>query len=148
MMKGGDPVISQSLMGQTRNQGHALEGVWLIFLKKGTELNMWDFILTYWLEVLFGILSAILIGWVKNLQNKLKKKQAEQDALNSGMIAILHDRLFEICTKYLSLGYIPVDESEEILDNAKMIYDAYHGIGGNGTGTAIYEKFENLKIRS
>jgi hypothetical protein len=109
---------------------------------------MWNFIVTYWLEVLFGILSAILIGWVKNLQNKLKQKQSEQDALKSGMIAILHDRLFGICTKYLSLGYIPVDESEEVLDNAKMIYDAYHGIGGNGTGTAIYEKFEKLKIKS
>lgn len=108
---------------------------------------MADFIIKYWLEFLFGIFSSATLLWCKRLQSKLKMKQAEQDALKAGMMAILHDRLFCICNKYLSLGYIPVEKSEEILDNAKMIYDAYHGIGGNGTGTTIYEKFKMLKIR-
>lgn len=109
---------------------------------------MLEFIAKYWLEVLFGLFASGLLTWSRNLQKKLKVKQVEQDALKSGMIAILHDRLFCICNKYLSLGYIPVEKSEEILDNAKMIYDAYHGIGGNGTGTTIYEKFLKLHIRN
>ena len=107
---------------------------------------MWEFIIQYWMQVLFGAMVAILVAWIKSLQNKLKAKQTEQNALKSGMIAILHDRLFEICNQYLALGYIPVEKSEEILDNAKMVYDAYHGIGGNGTGTKIYEKFLALPI--
>lgn len=108
---------------------------------------MASFIIEYWLEVIFGIFSASMLAWCKNLQKKLKQKQTEQEALKAGMIAILHDRLFDICNEYLALGYIPADKSEEILDNAKMIYDAYHGIGGNGTGTIIYEKFLKLHIR-
>ena len=104
--------------------------------------------INYWLEVLFGLLCSITAVWCKTLQNKLKQKQAEQDSLKAGMIAILHDRLFNICGGHLTLGYIPSDEAVETLDNARMIYEAYHGIGGNGTGTDIYERFKNLEIKS
>ena len=108
---------------------------------------MWDFFIKYWIEVLFGLFSTIMLAWIKNLQNKLKIKQIEQDALKSGMIALLHNQLTGVCNKYLALGYIPVSESEDVLNDAKKLYDAYHGIGGNGTGTTIYEKFLKLQIR-
>ena len=29
-----------------------------------------------------------------------------------------------------------------------MIYDAYHVLGGNGTGTEIYKRFKALPIKS
>ena len=109
---------------------------------------MTTFIVQYWLEFLFGIFSMGMVAWCGRLHEKLKQRQAEQDALKEGMKAILHDKLFQICNTYLSLGYIPVENSEEILDNAKMIYEAYHGVGGNGTGTAIYERFAKLHIRN
>ena len=44
------------------------------------------------------------------------------------------------------LGYIPVDDSEGIMDNVKGIYEAYHTLGGNGTGTDVYNKFLKLRI--
>lgn len=109
---------------------------------------MREFVIEYWLEVLFGVLITVLGTWCKRLQKKLKQRQAEQDALKEGMKAILHDKLFQICSTYLSLGYIPADEAEEILDNAKIVYDAYHGIGGNGTGTTLYERLTSLPFRS
>ena len=102
--------------------------------------------INYWVEVLFGILCSATAVWCKTLQNKLKQKQIEQDSLKAGMIAILHDRLLNACEKYLSLGYIPVDESAEALSNVKIIYEAYHGIGGNSTGTTVYNKFLELRI--
>lgn len=120
---------------------------------------MITFIVEYWLECLCGILTTGMVAWVKSLQKKLEKKleekqaelemkEAEQAALKSGMIALLHNSLHRICNEYLALGYIPVDDAEEIFDNTKMIYEAYHGLGGNGTGTAIYEKFLNLPVRN
>lgn len=108
---------------------------------------MKQFILQYWLEALFTLIISCLGMWCKMLNSKLKEKTKEQEALKSGMIAILHDRLFHICNYYLSLGYIPVDKSEEVLDNAKIIYEAYHGIGGNSTGTVLYEKLLKLKVQ-
>lgn len=107
-----------------------------------------EFIIKYWLECLFGGLITILGGWCVSLTKKLKRKQMEYSALKVAMVAILHDKLFDICNYYLSLGYIPADKAEEILDNVKMIYEAYHALGGNGTGTLIYEKFLALKVRS
>ena len=77
----------------------------------------------------------------------LKKKAIEQEAIKTGMIAILHDRLFQLCNYYLELGYIPLDKAEEILDNLKILYDAYHALGGNGTGTDIYNRTKKLPLR-
>lgn len=107
-----------------------------------------EFVVEYWLETLFAGLLAILGEWCRRLTKKLKHKQTEYDALKVAMVAILHDKLFDICNCYLALGYIPADKAEEILDNVKMIYEAYHALGGNGTGTLIYEKFLALKVRS
>lgn len=109
---------------------------------------MKQFFVQYWLETFFTLITGMLGVWCKCLHSKLKEKAKEQDALKSGMIAILHDRLFHICNYYLNLGYIPVEKSEEILDNAEIIYKAYHGIGGNGTGTVLYEKFLKLKVKN
>ena len=108
---------------------------------------MIEFIIKYWLECLFGGLITILGAWCRSLTKKLKRKQTEYDALKAAMIAILHDKLFNICNQYLALGYIPAEKSADILDNARMIYEAYHALGGNGTGTTVYEKFGALNIK-
>lgn len=101
----------------------------------------------YWLQTLFGFILMLVSHGYAKLRRMLISKQKEQDALKAGMIAVLHDRLFEACSKYLALGYIPVDEAEDAMDNMEMVYKAYHDLGGNGTGTALYEKFKNLKVR-
>lgn len=108
---------------------------------------MKEFILEYWIEFLFGLAIAGLSFCYKKLASMLKKKAIEQEAIKTGMIAILHDRLFHLCNHYLELGYIPLDKAEEILDNLKILYDAYHALGGNGTGTDIYNRTKILPLR-
>lgn len=105
-----------------------------------------EFIVKYWLEAAFGVaVTALSIGY-KKLAGKIKKRAEEQDAIKTAMIAILHDRLFAECNKYLSQGHIPVDDAEEILNNLSILYNAYHALGGNGTGTKLYERVGKLKI--
>ena len=104
---------------------------------------MKEFIIKYWLEFIFGLAIAGLSFCIKTLQKKLKK----QEAIQQGLLAILHDRLLQECNQYLSQGYIPLDKAEEILDNLKIIYDAYHSLGGNGTGTSIYKRTINLPLK-
>ena len=109
---------------------------------------MVEFIIKYWLEFVFSGVIGILTACYKRIKTEQQKTQTEYNALKQAMIAILHDRLYQSCTYYLTLGYIPVEKAEEILDNLKMIYDAYHALGGNGTGTEIYTRFKALPIKS
>lgn len=108
---------------------------------------MKEFIITYWIEFLFGLAIAGLSFCIKKLSSSIRKKAEEQDAIKAAMIAMLHDRLFQECNFYLTLGYIPLDKAEEILDNLKILYDAYHSLGGNGTGTDIYNRTINLELK-
>lgn len=108
---------------------------------------MTEFIIKYWLEVVFGVIIGVLTAGYKKIKADQTKTETEYNALKQAMIAMLHDRLYQACTHHLTLGYIPVEKAEEILDNLQMIYDAYHALGGNGTGTEIYMRFKKLPIR-
>lgn len=110
-------------------------------------LSIHGFIFEYWVQFAFGAIITAIGGWCAHLNSSIKQRREEQEALKTAMVAILHDRLFQICNNYLALGYIPVDKSEDILDNAKIVYEAYHTLGGNGTGTDVYNKFKSLKIK-
>lgn len=102
-----------------------------------------EWFLKYWAEWLFSIIGAALIAGYKHLSLKLKKQQSEAAAVKEGLLALLHDRLYQACTYYLTRGHIDV----EALKNIEYMYSAYHALGGNGTGTALYEKAKALPIK-
>jgi hypothetical protein len=109
---------------------------------------MTEFIIKYWLEFAFGVVVAILTTGYNKIKTELNKTEDEYNALKQAMIAMLHDRLYQSCTYYITLGYIPIEKAEEIMGNLKLIYEAYHALGGNGTGTEIYLRFKDLPMRS
>ena len=100
---------------------------------------MKEFIIEYWLEAVFGLLSALL-GW---LYGGLKKKVDKQKLIEAGMLAILHDRLYQLGREYIERGWITLEE----LKNMEYLYESYHALGGNGTGTEIWERVKNLPVR-
>ena len=100
---------------------------------------MKEFIVTYWIEFLFGAaITGLSIGF-KCIMQKFK----EYSALKEGLVAILHDRLFQSGMYFLNKGEISVRE----LNNIEGIYKAYHNLGGNGTGTEIYERVMELELK-
>lgn len=103
---------------------------------------MIDFVKEYWLEALFTSALSLLSLLTKRLYNKLKQELTTQKLLKEGMIAILHDRLYQLCTSFIEKGEITVDE----LENLEYMYRSYHNLGGNGTGTALFNRCKNLKI--
>lgn len=103
---------------------------------------MIDFVKEYWLETLFTGALSLLSLLTKRLYNKLKQELTTQKLLKEGMIAILHDRLYQLCTAFLEKGEITVDE----LENLEYLYKSYHNLGGNGTGTALFNRCKDLKI--
>lgn len=103
---------------------------------------MLDFIFNYWLEFAFTLIVTFLSFLIKRLYSKFKQELTTQKLLKEGMIVILHDRLYQLCTKYLDKGEITVDE----LENLELLYVSYHNLGGNGTGTALFNRCKDLKI--
>lgn len=104
---------------------------------------MIDFIVKYWIEFAFGLAIAGLTAGYRHLKKKVEKKHEEYDALKDGIIALLHDRLFQSGMFFLGKGEITVSE----LDNITDMYEAYHRLGGNGTGTEIFERVKELDIK-
>lgn len=103
---------------------------------------MLDFILEYWLEFAFTLIVTFLSFLIKRLYSKLKQELTTQKLLKEGMIAMLHDRLYQLCTKFIEKGEITVDE----LENLEYLYKSYNNLGGNGTGTALFNRCKDLKI--
>lgn len=72
----------------------------------------------------------------------ITKLFAQFRALSQAVMAINHDRLYQACTFYIITGQITIDE----LKNLEYLYKGYHALGGNGTGTELYEKCKDLPI--
>ncbi len=100
---------------------------------------MRDFALKYWLECIFGVIATVLSCGYKRLAKRVK----EQEAIKDGVLAILHDRLFQAGKFYIAQGRITLDE----LKNVEYLYRSYHELGGNGTGTEIWERIKDLPLK-
>lgn len=104
---------------------------------------MLDFIMKYWLEVGFGVLTACVAGGFKWVYAKLKARKKEEDAIKAGVLALLHDRLYQGCRYHIHNGEIADDE----MKNMEYLYKGYHALGGNGTGTELYERIKKLPLK-
>jgi len=100
-----------------------------------------DWILKYWMQWLFGIITAGLSTVVGYLYKKVKKEVDEQKLIKEGVLALLHDRLYQACMSYIAQDEITVSG----LKNLEYLYRSYHDLGGNGTGTELFESCKRLK---
>lgn len=91
-------------------------------------------------SIMADCVYAILCMAVGYLWNKLKYYDARQKNTDEGLRALLKDRLISIYIGAKEQQHISFDQ----MDRANMIYKAYHGLGGNGTGTAIIEELREL----
>ena len=83
-------------------------------------------------SMVFGLLGAAVIAVV------IKYK-----ALLDGVLAILHDRIYQACQYYIKQGSIDTGG----LKNLEYLYKSYHALGGNGTGTELYNRAKALPIK-
>lgn len=104
---------------------------------------MKEFILKYWLEVVFSVILAALSWAYRSLAKRFKRKMQEDAAIREGVTALLHDRLYQECPQHIHEGCVCVED----LKNIEYLYRAYHALGGNGTGTELYNRVKALKIK-
>lgn len=101
---------------------------------------MLDWIIRYWVQWLFGLIGAALLAGYR----RLVKQEKERKAIKAGLLAILHDRLYAECSRYIAQGSIDTDG----LRNMDYLYRSYHALGGNGTGTELYNRAKALPIKN
>ncbi len=88
-----------------------------------------------WMKWAIGILT---FAW-----GYLIKKVTEYKNIKTGLLAMMHDRLYQGCTYYIKMGYIDTAG----LKNLEYLYVSYHALGGNGTGTELYNRAKSLPIK-
>ena len=95
------------------------------------------------LPIASNIVYVALSMAVGFLWNKAKGLQENREKTEDGVRALLKDRLIGIHSNAMKKQYITYTEMER----ASIMYEAYHGLGGNGTGTAIMEELKHLHIQ-
>lgn len=93
------------------------------------------YVSSHWMEWAIGLLT---FGW-----GYLIKKVTEYKNIKGGLLAIMHDRLYQSCTYCIKQGYIDASG----LKNLEYLYKNYHELGGNGTGTELYTRAKSLPIK-
>ena len=96
----------------------------------------------YQILSLCGIPSLIL-SIILSVFNYFKYKTKEYDLIKEGVLAILHNKIYTLGKQYIQQGYITLSD----LKDFEYIYDAYHKLGGNGTGTEIFGRVKDLQIK-
>lgn len=79
-----------------------------------------------------------MCGW---LLKSHRREEARDQAMEAGLRTLLRAELLEIHTRHV-VHREPISVS--IQDEADRIYRAYHGLGGNGTGTMMHEQIMRL----
>ena len=91
------------------------------------------------LAAVLGFISTSAISYCVNLvkQNKKNRSQelADFEVVKTGIRCLLKAQLKEDFEYFTKQGYCQVEDKEEY----ENLYRAYHGLGGNGLGTNLYE---------
>lgn len=104
---------------------------------------MIEFIKKFWLQTAMTGILLFVSTTTKILFGRFKAEFEEQDKIKDGVLALLHDRLYQACHYYLTLGHITVSQ----LNNIEQLYINYHNLGGNGTGTELFNRCKSLPIK-
>lgn len=105
---------------------------------------MWQFVLQHIGELLFTGITGVLAAAYRRLSKRIKEQEDERKAVKTGLLAILHDRLYQACLHYISQGWIDDDG----MKNLEYLYRSYHALGGNGTGTELYNRAKALPLHA
>ena len=100
---------------------------------------MGEFVLKYWLQFAFGIITgALTLLWAM-----LKKHISNQRAIQRGVQALLRDRLTQSYHYHMSQEKCISIHDRENLSN---LYNQYHSLGANGIIDDLMNKLKKLPV--
>ncbi len=98
------------------------------------------------ITAIISVISAtgILGIGTKSVITRLKHQEHRQKALESGVQALLRDRMIYNYNKCIEQGFAPIYAKE----NFENMYQQYHELGGNGVMTRLHAEFMELPTES
>lgn len=88
--------------------------------------------------------TALLGTAVGALGSRLRAAKKRDLAMEKGMRAVMRAQLIEMHERYVADGLpCPV----EVKEQATSVHDAYRALGGNGTGTHLYEEIMAAHVK-
>lgn len=78
----------------------------------------------------------------RKVSEKSERERVESEAMKAGMRALLWAELQRIHERAMAHGGLTVEERRHL----ESVYAAYHGLGGNGTGTRLYTDAMNMPV--
>lgn len=108
---------------------------------------MWDFIVKYWLEFVFGIIITGLSGAYAHLAKRFKAERAKNQAIENGLRSILRIQILDTYDLCVANGKkISVSRKDAVVN----IYQSYIALGDNNhpddTIKKLYEELTNMTI--
>lgn len=104
---------------------------------------MTDFILKYWLEVVFSAILFIMGALLKKVMFELKCEMREQKAIKAGIHALLRDQLIRSYNYFMEKGELKIHDR----DNLSNLYKQYHELGANGVIDGLIKELMELPIK-
>lgn len=105
---------------------------------------MWEFIAKYWLEFLFGCVTAGIGIILRRISKKLENERKRNEAIENGVKDILRIQILDTYDRCKTAGVISVARKDAI-DSA---YRSYHALGGNGTITQVHSEIMGMAIQN
>ena len=108
---------------------------------------MWDFIVKYWVEFLFGIIISALSAAYAHLAKKFKAERAKNQAIESGLRGILRIQILDTYDKCVANGrLISVSRKDAVVS----IYQSYIALGDedhpDDTIKGLYEELIHMTV--
>jgi len=106
---------------------------------------MWDFIVKYWLECLFGLITAGLSWAYAHLAQKFRAEKKKNAAIENGLRGILRIQILDTYDKCVEQGRtISVSRKDAVVS----IYQSYAALGDTVDDTIkqLYEEIVHMPI--
>lgn len=103
----------------------------------------------YLIEILISpfftaIVASLATLLISRLTGVIGNSRDEMDALKEGMRTLLRNELVAAHREwYEEKGYITL----EALEFCQQTYEAYHGLGGNGSGDKLFKDIKTLPVK-
>ena len=108
---------------------------------------MWDFIMKYWLEFVFGLIVAGLSAAYGRLEKKFKTEKLKNAAIESGLRGILRIQILDTYDKCVANGrMISISRKDAVVS----IYQSYVALGDeehpDDTIKGLYEELIHMTV--
>lgn len=95
-------------------------------------------------QVFISVMSTVAVGLLAWIARKMRALVRTNDAQQDGIRTLLRNELVRLHRDLVEAqGWCTLEDKEY----AERTYIAYHKLGGNGTGTVLYEDIMALPIK-